>query len=210
MMSRGASRVDDLCETRGPMPKTTEEKWGSDFTHMVVRRSSIVDRPERSPSPEPRRAAPFGLRVAATVVDAVLILALIAGPLWYIRHRMPSHDSYCARLIDRLYSCRQYAARDVVHLRQAAVIIIAAVLFTVWLVPLGRTGRTLGRWLFGVRVVDFRTGAPIGYIRAVFRSLMEVFSVGIAGVGIFNARFDRYSQTWHDIVTRSVSIAEDL
>ena len=195
---------------RSLMPKIQPAPWGSDFNHMVVRHSTIVERPERSPSPAPRRHAPFGLRLAATVVDAVLALSLIAGPLWYIRHRMPSQDSYCAHLSDRLYNCRIYAPRDIAHLRQAAIAIVAMVVLTTWLVPLGRTGRTLGRWLFGVRVVDFRTGAPIGYVRAVLRTLMEVVSIGIAFVGIMNSRFDKHHQTWHDIVTRTVSIAEDL
>ena len=152
----------------------------------------------------------MGLRIGAGVIDGVLMMTLIASPLWYMRTRLPSEESYCSSFSDRLVGCRKYAQADLVHLRQAAVIVIAFVVVTAWLVPLGRTGRTVGRWLFGIRVVDFRTGAPIGYIRAFLRTLVEVFSLGILGIGVLAARINRESQTWHDMVTRSVSIAEEI
>ena len=192
------------------MARTHDSPWGSDFTHMVVRRSAIADRPERTPSPAPRRPAPIGLRIGAAVIDAVIMAATIALPLWYLRTRLPSEASYCASLSDRLVGCRKYASKDLLYLRQAALVVVFAVVLTAWLVPLGRSGRTLGRWLLGIRVVDLSTGAPIGYIRAVLRTLFELFSIAALGIGFLSSRFNRDSQTWHDMLTHSVSIAEEL
>jgi uncharacterized RDD family membrane protein YckC len=62
----------------------------------------------------------------------------------------------------------------------------------------GPTGQTLGKKALGIRVVDFRTGGPIGYGRAFIRYLGRIVSEIPIFLGYFWMLWDREKQTWHD------------
>jgi uncharacterized RDD family membrane protein YckC len=66
-------------------------------------------------------------------------------------------------------------------------------------------GRTLGRTLAGIRLVDKRGRAPSA-LRAVFRAILSVFSVAFFLGGIWLALFDRRGQTLHDKLTSTFVI----
>lgn len=72
----------------------------------------------------------------------------------------------------------------------------------------GRTGRTPGNALFGIRVVDLRenVGQPIGYPRAALRWLVSVVSALIVFLGYLWMLWDPRKQTWHDAAAGCVPV----
>lgn len=72
--------------------------------------------------------------------------------------------------------------------------ILALIYFTVLI---GESGQTLGKRLFGVRVI--RTdGTSVSYGRALGRALGYYLSSLLFSMGFIWAAFDRRNQTWHD------------
>lgn len=61
------------------------------------------------------------------------------------------------------------------------------------------TGGGLGKRMYGLRVVDARTGAPPGYGRALGRVLMSVVSQVALYVGYLWCLQDRDRRTWQDL-----------
>lgn len=61
-----------------------------------------------------------------------------------------------------------------------------------------RSGQTLGKRTFGIRVIDLHTGGPIGFGRAVIRCYGRVVSALPCFLGYFWMLRDRERQTWHD------------
>lgn len=72
---------------------------------------------------------------------------------------------------------------------------------------LGRFGATLGDMVIGAKVVTAE-GAPIGYGRALARSLMKIVSGLVLGIGYFMAAFDAKKRTLHDRVAGTVVVAK--
>ena len=62
----------------------------------------------------------------------------------------------------------------------------------------GPRGQTLGKRLLGIRVIDFRSGGPIGFARGAFRYLARILSALPLFLGYFWMLWDNESQTWHD------------
>ncbi|MBS1150802.1 MAG: Chlorosome protein, partial [Myxococcaceae bacterium] len=63
-------------------------------------------------------------------------------------------------------------------------------------------GRTLGRLLLGIRLVDSSGKSP-GPIRSLFRAVFAIFSFALFLAGFWLAVFDRRGQTLHDKLTRT-------
>ena len=79
-------------------------------------------------------------------------------------------------------------------------ILLAVVYSTVFAFLWG--GRTPGRWLFGIRLVDRRGLAPApGH--AVARALLAVVSFALCLAGFWLSLFDRRGQTLHDKLART-------
>jgi len=88
-------------------------------------------------------------------------------------------------------------------------LIIVGVLLVVFLYvrAMGKTGQTWGARIVGVRVVDQATGAPIGFGRALGRSVFaSVFSSAIFYLGYLWMLWDPEQQTWQDKVVKSVVV----
>jgi uncharacterized RDD family membrane protein YckC len=66
-------------------------------------------------------------------------------------------------------------------------------------------GRTLGRMLLGLRLVDTHGVAPAP-TRAIVRALLAVVSFGLFLGGFWMALFDRHGQTLHDKLTSTFVI----
>ncbi|HYN34784.1 MAG TPA: RDD family protein, partial [Ilumatobacteraceae bacterium] len=89
------------------------------------------------------------------------------------------------------------------------VLILIGILFTAFLYvrAMGKTGQTWGAKIVGVKVIDERTGAPIGFGRALGRSLFaNIFSSSIFYLGYLWMLWDDKKQTWQDKVVNSVVV----
>ena len=69
----------------------------------------------------------------------------------------------------------------------------------------GPSGQTPGKKLLGIRVIDFATGAPLGYSKAFIRWLGRILS-GICILGYLWMLWDKEKQTWHDKIANTVVV----
>jgi uncharacterized RDD family membrane protein YckC len=60
------------------------------------------------------------------------------------------------------------------------------------------SGQTIGKRALGIRVIDFRTGGPIGFGRGVLRYPARFLSALPLLLGYFWMLWDKEKQTWHD------------
>jgi uncharacterized RDD family membrane protein YckC len=72
----------------------------------------------------------------------------------------------------------------------------------------GPTGQTLGKRALGIRVIDFDSGASIGYSRAAIRYVTSILSALIIYIGYLWMLWDREKQCWHDKTANSLVVPE--
>lgn len=70
----------------------------------------------------------------------------------------------------------------------------------------GIDGRTVGKWLFGLRVVG-RDRKPIGYRQAFIRTVAWPFSA-LWGIGLLWILWSREKRAWHDLLAGTWVIRE--
>ena len=73
----------------------------------------------------------------------------------------------------------------------------------------GPTGQTWGKRALGIRVIDFKTGGPIGYGRGFVRWIGRIPSALFFFLGYFWMLWDREKQTWQDKIAGTVVVPED-
>jgi uncharacterized RDD family membrane protein YckC len=81
---------------------------------------------------------------------------------------------------------------------------ISAAYFTA-MIGSGR-GQTVGQMALGIRVIDFNTGGPIGYGRALIRWLVSIVSTIVIFLGYFWMLWDKEKQCWHDKAANDVVV----
>jgi uncharacterized RDD family membrane protein YckC len=70
----------------------------------------------------------------------------------------------------------------------------------------GPTGATPGKKICGIKVIDMRTGGPIGHGRAFIRFLMRIVSGAVFYLGYLWMLWDKEKQCWHDKVADDVVV----
>ncbi|MGH2820472.1 MAG: RDD family protein [Actinomycetota bacterium] len=70
----------------------------------------------------------------------------------------------------------------------------------------GPTGQTWGKRALNIRVVDSRTGQPLGYGKATVRWLARILSQAPCYLGYLWMLWDDEQQTWHDKLSDSVVV----
>ena len=73
----------------------------------------------------------------------------------------------------------------------------------------GPRGQTVGKMALSIRVLDLKTGGPIGYGRAFVRQLVRIVSGLVLALGYLWMLWDREKQTWHDKAAGSVVVPVD-
>ncbi len=141
-----------------------------------------------------RRAG--ALRLDSTIVVGVFALfmelaLLIVRPAAVRGAELPGLDGLVARL---------HAVHTVLPPALVLGALLAVVYSSVFAFLWG--GRSPGRWLFGIRLVDRRGVAPAPG-RALARALLGLVSFGLCLAGFWLALFDRRGQTLHDKLTRT-------
>lgn len=80
--------------------------------------------------------------------------------------------------------------------------VVGYTIFALWFLS---QGKTPGKWMVGVRVVDKRSGAIPGLGRMLVREIVGKFFSGLFfGIGYLWAVFDKEGQAWHDKVAGTV------
>lgn len=67
-------------------------------------------------------------------------------------------------------------------------------------------GQSVGQMAMGIRVIDFNTGGPIGYGRALIRWLVSILSALVILLGYFWMLWDKEKQCWHDKAANDVVV----
>ncbi|HEY3776326.1 MAG TPA: RDD family protein [Solirubrobacteraceae bacterium] len=131
--------------------------------------------------PEPMRPtrADWWPRFAAAMIDS-----LIVGLVWGL-----------------LISALHFGSDRVLAL------LVTAAYFTI--LEGGPGGAGVGKRALGLRVVDQRTGGPIGYPRAFVRWLIQICSALICFLGYFWMLWDPDKQCWHDKLAGDVVVHTD-
>ena len=68
------------------------------------------------------------------------------------------------------------------------------------------SGQTPGKRLLGIRVMDFETGAPLGFGRAAVRQFARGISALALGLGYLWMLWDPERRTWRDMLTDGVIV----
>jgi uncharacterized RDD family membrane protein YckC len=152
--------------------------------------------------------APVGRRVAASLVDAALT-AVAAAPLW-----LAWAPAFAATV--RAASASGSATVAQPAAPSGVLLAVGAVLLAAWGVAQwvwnGTRGWTVGRRLLGLRLVDVRTGRPVGLGRAFVRALIVALGSLACGVGqlvvLLSPLFDSTGRRrgWHDRVGEGVVV----
>lgn len=152
------------------------------------------------PGVQPVSAAPASLwrRAGATLVDLALAVGVgmaylaIAAAVVGLKPP-PSHLTGLDALMIRAHALERVLLPGLI-----LVLVLAASYGAVfgWL----WNGTTLGRRLFGIRLVD-KTGQAPTPLRAILRAILAVVSFGAFLGGFWLALFDRKGQTLHDKLT---------
>jgi uncharacterized RDD family membrane protein YckC len=171
--------------------------------------------PWRPPADDPFGSAqaldrPGGLvrRLVARLVDTVVltaVTAVAAMPLGTAAYHHAKDKVDQARLTGR--SVQVWLIDGTTGLQLGAVLatfLVAALLLEV--LPTAKWGRTLGKRLVGLRVLDIEAQLPPGFgaslRRWLTRTVLDLLVVGVAGLAW--CLFDRpWKQCWHDKAART-------
>ncbi len=148
----------------------------------------------RAASPEYEvvaRPASLFRRLVSWVIDSVVITAVVGGMLAVAVLVISPTGLQAARL----------ALLEKVAMPAAALSVLIAFVYTALFAFLWQ-GRTFGRRLLGIHLVD-GTGSAPGPVRAVIRALLSVVSFALFLAGFWLALFDRKGQTLHDKLSRT-------
>jgi len=169
--------ADEVDVPAGPRDLPVDEGWAVDapLEPRLEPPPRLVDeRPVERPAQALERAQ-------AAAVDVVLLAALSAVVVYFASRF--AHVS-----IDGLRPSWPYLAAYLGFLA-----LVYAVYFT------GTTGQTLGKLVYGLRVVD-TGGRPPGYLRAAGRAALGTLSVVVVGLGLVPVLFDPARRAFHDRV----------
>jgi uncharacterized RDD family membrane protein YckC len=89
----------------------------------------------------------------------------------------------------------------------AALILVGVlVVWFLYVRAMGKTGQTWGARIVGVKVIDNHTGAPIGFWRALGRTVFASLFSGFFYLGYLWMLWDDQKQTWQDKVVSSAVV----
>lgn len=167
--------------------------------------------PYGAPMPPGGERADFGIRLGAYLLDGLLygllsLVFVIPGIILIV-----SAFENCVT-VERFDGTSDILCPDgepnVGLIVGGAVLIAVGVLFVFFLFlrAMGKTGQTWGARIVGVRVIDNHTGAPIGFWRALGRTVFASLFSGFLYLGYLWMLWDDQKQTWQDKVVSSAVV----
>ncbi|WP_327120573.1 RDD family protein [Nocardia sp. NBC_01730] len=158
-----------------------------------------------------RRYAAWGVRVAAGIVDGLLVVAVLV----LVRLiEIPIRDAWAPQSEDlgRTVGAIEYIEGNRRVLRAFGVIdvvLLTATLIVNTVIAHGRTGRSLGKWLLGIRLVDRASARPVGIGRALARQLAHLVDSLPCFLGYLWPIWDPQRQTFADKLTDTIVVPVD-
>lgn len=133
---------------------------------------------------EKRQLANWPVRVGSTLIDS----AVVGWPVWVPYTTMTGHH-------------RSEMIRYGIPLQIALALLLTALE--------GRTGRSPGKAVLRLRLVDEGSGQPLGFWRAFGRRVAHVLDALSCYLGFLWPLWDRQRQTFADKVAKAVVVAEE-
>jgi len=134
-----------------------------------------------------RLRAPFSLRCGALLIDYIIPVALLA----------------LATLLARVFGD---ARRGSTVVLTAGYLTAAGVAALNLVIVAGLSGRTLGKWVAGLRI-ERRDGVPLSFGRALLRHLVGYpLTILTLGVGFLLAAFNAEGRALHDFLAGTVVV----
>ena len=159
-----------------------------------------------------RDFANFGQRLLAHLIDNVVVAILPIVLLIVGIALAPDVASTCTYgdtydTYATTYPCMQPDPAVWVPFALVAGLVFLIALFFLVVRPIGVSGQAIGSRVMKIRVVDSKTGMPIG----IGRSFARLFVAGIVSgqccsLGYLWMLFNPNKQTWHDLITSSVVV----
>ena len=145
--------------------------------------------------------AGFFARLGARILDTIVLLLMllpVVGVVIAIWVGAPKHLTSCTVNSEPGF-CRVPNAGPIIAMIVVGVIGYFGVFFIMYGRWLGRRGFTPGQRAMGIKVIEARSGLPIGTARGIGRVLCASFISGsILGLGYLWMLWDPNKQTWHD------------
>ncbi len=134
-----------------------------------------------------RLRAPFALRCGALLIDYILVVGVLA------------FTTLLARLFDE-------TPRGGSLLLMAGYVAALAVAAVNYVLIAGLSGRTLGKWVAGLRI-ERRDGGPLSFGRALLRHLAGYpLTLLTLGTGFLLAAFNSEGRALHDLLAGTVVV----
>ena len=139
------------------------------------------------PPPLPQRPAGFWLRLAACIIDTILIMVLTWPLLLWI------------------YGSEYFTTNQ--FIKGPADFVISYVLPAIAVIVLWIKCRgTPGKLLLGLRVVDAKTGGNLDLLQSVIRYFSYFISMLPLGFGFLWIAFDSRKQGFHDKIAKTLVV----
>jgi uncharacterized RDD family membrane protein YckC len=163
--------------------------------------------PGQPTSPEGRREyASWINRVLASLLDGLLAVPFyIPGFILMGVSFAKGHDAICTQTNGEIGSCREPNG-GLLFLGFVALMAGVIAYYVMYCRKLGRTGQTWGRKTMGYKIIDKRTGQPIGAWRAFGRQIVSGFIDGICYLGYLWPLWDSEKQKWSDKIMDTIAV----
>ncbi|WP_432108081.1 RDD family protein [Streptomyces sp. AA1529] len=197
----------------GGLPEPTAPSWSQPTGAPAQPQSAGQDAvtPWRPPADDPfarvaqqeARPGALGMRLGARLVDLVLTLGVAAGAAFPFVDRTIDHIDAKVEAVERAGVTQRVWLVDGTTGGYLALVLGVVLVFGLVyeVLPTARWGRTLGKKLFGLSVVNIEGYGRPSFGKAVLRWLVHGV-LGLLVVGVVNAAwclFDRpWRQCWHD------------
>jgi uncharacterized RDD family membrane protein YckC len=163
-------------------------------------RKTVVVRLDTDHAPWLRRCAAF----AVDLLPIIAALALALATMWLTRIRECDTDTSALDLGAQCGSGISTAGT-----LAYGVAWLASVVFTLWNLGWrqGRTGASIGKSAWGLRVVGTETGEPVGLWWSLGRAAGHVLNAVPLGLGYLWPLWDRRHQTFADKLVATVCVS---
>lgn len=155
--------------------------------------------------------ASFGIRLGAYLLDGLLygLLSLVFVIPGVILIVSAFDDCVTVERFDGTTDVLCPDGEPNVGLIVGGAVLILVGILVVWFLflrAMGKTGQTWGSRIVGIKVIDNRTGLPIGFGRALGRTLFAGVFSGFFYLGYLWMLWDDQKQTWQDKVVNSAVV----